>query len=293
MFAQTRRFVARQVRGGRRQALPMVRASWFAMALAATVIGLQVLTALNPALHGSLVRWFGLSGPGLQRLELYRLALSPLIQTRPGFVGTVWVILLLAAPFAAWRIGPWRSAAIFFLSDWAGSLLVMATVGVAAALGNSDAHQQWFAQDVGSSSGVYALGFAAVLSLRGRLRTALVAGILAVFTFRLVAIGQVFDYEHAVSLMAAALLLALTARPPAVPWPLRAKQRAAKARAAPAQVPLDAGAQRLPAPLPASDSLPLPAAEDARWRCASSGSACRDSEGAASREIEPGPAIPA
>ena len=33
------------------------------------------------------------AGPDLVRLQVHRLVVSPLIQTRPGFVGTVWITL--------------------------------------------------------------------------------------------------------------------------------------------------------------------------------------------------------
>lgn len=127
----------------------------------------------------------------------------PLVQTRPGFVGTVWITLLFVAPVAAWRLGAWRSAIVYFLGDWAGSLLILMTLGAASLLGSTSAHQYWTTHDVGSSSGVYALGFAAALTLPGRVRVAVVAAVIAVFTSRVVIAGRVFDYQHAVSLAAA------------------------------------------------------------------------------------------
>lgn len=183
--------------------MPIVRRSWFAFALVTAILGLEALTTFYPAVHGQLVQSFGLSGPDLAHLEVYRLVVSPLVQTRPGFVGTVWITLLFVAPVAAWRLGAWRSAIVYFLGDWAGSLLILMTLGAASLLGSTSAHQYWTTHDVGSSSGVYALGFAAALTLPGRVRVAVAAAVIAVFTSRVVIAGRVFDYQHAVSLAAA------------------------------------------------------------------------------------------
>ncbi len=189
----------------------LARRSWFACVLVAGVLGLEALTSFDPAIHEQLVKSFGLSGPDLMRLEVYRLVVSPLIQTRPGFVGTVWITLLFVAPIAAWRLGACRSAAVYFLSDWAGSLLVLMVVGAASVMGGGVANEHWTSRDVGSSSGVYALGFAAVLSLPGRARIVAAAVIISAFTSRVILVGRLFDYQHAVSLAAAAGVMRLIA----------------------------------------------------------------------------------
>ena len=177
--------------------------SWFACVLVATVLGLQALTSFDPAIHQQLVKSFGLSGPDLMRLEVYRLVLSPLIQTRPGFVGTVWVTLLIVSPLAAWRLGPCRSAAIFFISDWAGSLSVLLPLGAAALLGDDTARGHWIARDVGSSSGTYALLLGVALTLPRVWAVVATVAFVAVFGSRVLLVGRVYDYQHAISLAAA------------------------------------------------------------------------------------------
>ncbi|MCA9821533.1 MAG: hypothetical protein KC470_02920 [Dehalococcoidia bacterium] len=173
---------------------------WPGILLLAVVFGLQALTAISPGIHAPFVNALGLSGHDLLGIGAYRLTTSSLVQSRAGFVGTVWVTLAIVGPLAIWRLGSLKTLAVFFFSDAAGSLAVLVPLGIIAAFGSSGAQAGWSDVTVGSSSGTYALGLAVGLSLHGRARALSIVTIITVFGVRLVFFTDRFDVEHAAAL---------------------------------------------------------------------------------------------
>jgi len=179
------------------------------LALLSVALGLEVATGRSHALHAWLRDHVAVSWPDLQHFELHRLALSPLLQTRPGIVGTIVWLLCLFLPWLEWRLGSRLAAAVFFLGDWLSTAPVLAVLALAGWLGVNDAEHLAAARDSGSSAGAFAAAAAIAASYRGRTRVVLLLAVFAFLGLRLALVGKMYDYEHLLAAGVGAAICAL------------------------------------------------------------------------------------
>lgn len=213
---------------------PLVRAAAVARrfpvttAVTAFVVWLMAATAVDPRLHGQLMRQYGISWGDLVRLQLWRLPTSQLLQTRPGWVTTNLLLLAAFLPLAEWRLRSARTVAVLALADWASTLSVLAGLRLAAALGDPGAAHLIAARDAGTSSALYAVAAATATSLpAGRARLAARGGLALWLGTALVVYHRLFDVQHAAAALAAVALGAW--------WDRRDRARAAAGSAAAAE----------------------------------------------------------
>jgi len=171
----------------------------FSLVLLSVALGLEVATGQSHALHTWLRQHFAVSWPDLRNFELHRLALSPLLQTRPGIVGTIVWLLCVFLPWLEWRLGSRLAAAVFFLGDWLSTAPVLAALAVADRFGVSGAGPLAAARDSGSSAGALAAAAAIAASYRGRTRLVLLLVVFAFLGLRLALVGRMYDYQHLVA----------------------------------------------------------------------------------------------
>ncbi len=210
---------------------PLVRAAVVARrfpvtaAVTAFVVWLMAATAVDPRLHGQLIRQYGISWGDLLRLQLWRLPTSQLLQTRAGWVTGNLLLLAAFLPLAEWRLRSARTAAVLALADWASTLAVLVGLRLAAALGDAGAAHLIAARDAGTSSALYAAAAATATSLpAGRARLAAGGGLALWLGTELVLHHRLFDVQHAAAALAAVAL--------GVWWDRRDRARAAAAGAA-------------------------------------------------------------
>ena len=184
-------------RSPRARAAEAVRRFPVTTAVATFVVWLMAATAVDPRLHGQLLRQYGLSWGDLVRLQLWRLPTSQLLQTHAGWVAST-LVLVAVLPLAEWRLGSARTVTVITLADWASTLTVLVGLRLAAALGDTGAALLIAARDAGSSSALYALLAVLAASLPGaRVRLAAGAGLALWLVAALVLQHHLFDVQHA------------------------------------------------------------------------------------------------
>ncbi len=204
------------------RAAAVVRRFPVTTAVTAFVVWLMAATAVDPRLHGQLLRQYGISWGDLLRLQLWRLPTSQLLQTRPGWVVTNLALLAAFLPLAEWRLRSARTVAVLALADWASTLSVLVGLRLAAALGDAGAARLIAARDAGTSSALYAVAAATAVSLpAGRARLAAGGGLVLWLGTELTVHHRLFDLQHAAAALAAVAL--------AVWWDRRDRARAATA----------------------------------------------------------------
>lgn len=176
------------------------------LVLLPVALGLEVATGQSHALHAWLREHFAVSWPAMAHFELYRLALSPLIQTRPGIVGTVVWLVCVFIPWLEWRLGSRVAAAVFFLGDWLSTVAVLAVLRVAGAFDLGDAARLAATPDSGSSAGAFAAAAAIAATYSRRTRAILLGALFAFLVYRLLRYGHLYDFEHTLASVAGAVL---------------------------------------------------------------------------------------
>jgi hypothetical protein len=176
----------------------------FTIALLSVVAWFMAATAISGATFRSLLRRFGMDWRDLVHLQLWRLPTSQLLQPHPGLVWSNIVLLLVTVPLAERRIGSRAAVAVFFLSDWLSTLVVIFGVRVWALAGDVHAEVVLRTRDSGASSGTWALATAIAWTLPpGRLRRIALGGIAVILTAELVLDRMMFDLQHALAALAA------------------------------------------------------------------------------------------
>lgn len=181
----------------------------FTMLVSAITLWFMLVTQVDPGFHARLIEWLGLSWPDIAGFEWWRIVTSTFVQAHAGFQWSILVLLAVTLPVAEWRLGTRRAAAVFFLGDWVSSIAVLAALAALGALGNAPEAALAATRAAGTSSALYAAGFAAAISFTGRLRQGLVLGIAAWLAVLLVAHRGTADFAH---VAAAGVAVALTWR---------------------------------------------------------------------------------
>lgn len=179
--------------------LPRVRPAWVSLVLVSVIVSLQAAGAADHDFHASLVRHFALNWETLSKFELQRVALSPLVQTRPGFTPTVVALVAIVIPLCELRTDHLRTLAAFFGVDWLSTLLVLLVWKFAGELGSASAAAQAARLDSGSSSGGFGCLAVLCLTFPSRLRLASVAGLALYFAVRFTGWHAASDYQHLVA----------------------------------------------------------------------------------------------
>ena len=118
-----------------------VRVPWFGIALALITVALEAATAYDHSLFPELQSHLALDWQALERFEVYRIVVSPFIQTSPGFSPTVLGLTTLVVPVYELREGTRRAVTLFFTGDWLSTLPALFFLQAAGWLGNSAAAQ--------------------------------------------------------------------------------------------------------------------------------------------------------
>ncbi len=186
----------------------------FSLALFAVSLWFMLSTAVEPEIHGQLLRHFGLAWRDLLRFQWWRVATSPLVQTGSGLAWGNVVLLAVLPPLAEWRLGSRRSVVVFALSDWLSTLPVLLGVRLAAALGSDAAARTLLVRDGGSSSGTWGLAAALAWRLSGkRWRWPMIGALLAYQVVFMVWRHRLFDVQHAGAIMASVAVSATFEHP--------------------------------------------------------------------------------
>lgn len=172
---------------------------WFGLFLAAVTITLQTATHFDPALHPELQGHLALDWDALESLELYRIVVSPFLQTGAGFSPTILGLTTLAVPVYEVCAGTRRAVITFFAGDWLSTLPILFSLKVAGWLGSASAARLVSQPDSGSSSGGFACLGAFTLLLPWRLRLLAICGLAGFFAVRLVAWHRLYDFQHIVA----------------------------------------------------------------------------------------------
>lgn len=189
------------------RALGLLRRFPITVGFATLQLWLMTATTADRHLHPLLLRHFGLAWPDLAHGQLWRLLTVPLIQSKPGFVWSMIVLLAVVLPLAEWRLGSRATSWVFLLGDWVSTIPVLLALKAAAAAGITTAATAISQRDAGSSSGAYALVTAALWTLpAGRIRRMAVSGLLGCLIITLIVFHRLFDLQH---LLAAASTLAI------------------------------------------------------------------------------------
>ncbi len=178
----------------------------------ALVLAPQVASEVRPGLHAWLIAHWALTWD-LGWREPWRLVLSPLVQPRPGLVGTEWLFALAVVPASAWR-WPARLLPVgFWGADAAGTWPTLLGVRIAAEW-SDHAARLLEAPDAGSSSGLFGLALMAAWRLPPVPSAGAVAGIVVFVAGRLAVFHRLFDLEHALAVSAVMLFLWARQGPP-------------------------------------------------------------------------------
>lgn len=172
---------------------------WFGILLALVTLAFETATHFDPGLYPELERHLALNWEALERFELHRLLLSPLLQTSPGFSTTIFGLTSIVVPAYELQDGTRRAIAIFFAGDWLSTLPVLFTLKLAAAAGSASAARLASEPDSGSSSGGFACLGALACSLPFAWRTSAFAGLGLFFAIRLALWHRLFDFQHALA----------------------------------------------------------------------------------------------
>lgn len=154
-----------------------VRIRWSRALPIGTLVLLGVLLAvglltseMSEATHRAWVQRLGFDLEAARSLRLWTLPLATLFEADAG-VGIGFLFIFAATGSAVWLLeavaGARRMLLIFFLADWAASILRLVTVGCLAALGSSEASALLHVGDTGSSAAATGALAAAVVNLRG------------------------------------------------------------------------------------------------------------------------------
>ena len=176
--------------------LGVVRRFPVTVALLTLLAWLMAATAIDPSLHHELLRQFGLAWHDLQRLQLWRLPTSQLIQAHSGW-GWNLLAALVVLTLAERRLGSARTLTVFFVADWGSTGAILLALRIAAALGNTMAADTISRRDGGVSSALYALGTVLAASLwPGRTRRVALAAAAAVIVGPLLANHNLAAAQH-------------------------------------------------------------------------------------------------
>jgi hypothetical protein len=180
--------------------------------LLAAILGPQAASEFFPGLHPWLIDHWALTWAAAWR-EPWRLVLSPLVQPRPGLVGTEWMFALAVVPACSWL---WRWPALaagFWGADAAGTLPTLGALRVAAAWSD---HADRLLQhpDSGASAGLFGLAVVAAWRLPAGIGRAVLAGVALFAAGRLALFHRTFDVEHALAIAATSAVLWAAAGPP-------------------------------------------------------------------------------
>lgn len=169
---------------------------WFSILSLSIIGGFQVAGQFNPAVHGTLHSVFALDYGDVTHLRLQRLVMSPLVQTRPGFVGTVFWFALVLLPWLELTVGSLGTAVTFFLGDWISTLSTLGVLRATAAFGSFSAEHLLHQPDSGSSSGAFACAGALVVLGPRWLRFVGFLALAAFLAWRLLAFHRLYDVQH-------------------------------------------------------------------------------------------------
>jgi len=186
--------------------LNLRRWPWFSILSLSIIGGFPVVSQFNPATHGTLHSLFALDYGDVTHLRLQRLVMSPLIQTRPGFVGTVFWFALVLLPWLELTIGSLGTAVTFFLGDWISTLSALGFLRASAAFGSFSAEHLLHQPDSGSSSGAFACAGALLVLGPRWLRVVGLVGLGAFFAWRLIAFHRLFDVQHLLATLTGAVI---------------------------------------------------------------------------------------
>jgi hypothetical protein len=193
--------------------LTVVRPVWASLVLVSVIVALQAAGAADHDFHANLIRHFALNWETLSKFELHRVALSPLVQTRPGFTPTVVVLVVIVLPLCELRTDHLRTLAAFFGGDWVSTLLVLLVWKIAGELGSASAAAQAARLDSGSSSGGFGCLAVVCVTLPSWLRLASLAGLAVYFAVRFIGWEAPSDYQHLVATFAGLALGLVWRRP--------------------------------------------------------------------------------
>ena len=122
---------------------------------------------------------------------------GPLVQTKPGFVWSNVLLVLLIVPLAERVVGSRQTLLVFFVGDWLSTLPILVVLRLLGAFGNAGALDHALTRDAGSSSGTWALAGALVAALkRPRLRYGVVGVALIAHLALWMIFRQIFDLQH-------------------------------------------------------------------------------------------------
>ena len=169
---------------------------WFGLFLAAVTLGLETATHFDKALFYSLQTHLALDWESLEHFELYRVVVSPFLQTSPGFSPTIFGLTVITVPLFELRARTWRTIVTFFAGDWLSTLPILFFLKAAGAFGNETAARLASEPDSGSSSGGFACMGALALALPMRLRIPALAGLAGFFAIRIAFWHRMFDFQH-------------------------------------------------------------------------------------------------
>jgi phosphatidylglycerol lysyltransferase len=170
------------------------------IALVGLILWMMIVTRLDPAVYDRLLSQFGLRWSDLTRLQVWRLGTSQLMQDRPGIVLANVALCVIALPVAEWTIKSRRTAATFFLGDWASTLIVLFGLRIAAGHHSTWAANELTIRDAGPSAGAWALVVTVAMSLENRVARVLCTGAAFGFlTAALVVHHRLFDIQHFVA----------------------------------------------------------------------------------------------
>ena len=174
------------------------------LCLGALVIWFMAATNGSPVLHDELLRHIGLAWRDLKHLQFWRLPTSQLAETTAGFVWSNVALLLIILPIAEWRLGTRRTVLVFFLGDWASTLITLIALRLVSPWSPWAAHILTV-RDAGPSSGAWALVITVALTLHPpRARRILSITLMAFLVTTMVVHGRLFDVQHLLSGLAAA-----------------------------------------------------------------------------------------
>lgn len=179
------------------------------LCLGGLVIWFMAATNGSPSLHHELLRHIGLSWRDLTHLQLWRLPTSQLAETTAGFVWSNVALLMLILPIAEWRLGTRRTVLVFFLGDWASTLITLVALRFVSPWSSWAAHIL-VVRDAGPSAGAWALVITVALTLRpARVRRVLTTALMTFLVATMILHGRLYDVQHLLSACAAAAGVAL------------------------------------------------------------------------------------
>jgi hypothetical protein len=173
----------------------------------------MVATVAAPGVHTRLRASLGSSWDLLAKGEVWRLFTSTFVQSGPGFVAGI-VVLVWLVPLAEWRVGARVTVLAFLLGDWVSSLLVLAGARGAAALGSDVASHVVSHLDSGASAACYACAGAFVISFpAGRLRAVLIGVVVSDLVLEAVITHMLAEIQHPIAVVVGMTIVGIASRP--------------------------------------------------------------------------------